>query len=329
MINRLFADAEPVAPQQDLAQLEAIIERGLETFVDVGMALLAIRDRKLYKQSHFTFEEYCKERWGMSRSYAHRTIEAAQVASNLLPIGNIPATESQVRPLTNLEPEEQREVWSKAVDTAPDGRVTAAHVQSIVDEHAVLKAKTEYWSPTPTFEYEEPAEEFYQPTKPHVTHNSGNNEWGTPAIYIEAARRVLGEIDLDPASNDVAQETVQAATYYTVDTDGLAQEWRGRVWMNPPYSSNLIGAFVTKLTKHVEVDEVTEAIVLVNNATDTQWFQALAEKASAICFPKRRIRFAGSGDSGPLQGQAFVYIGKNDIRFVAEFGRYGFSVAVL
>jgi len=60
----------------------------------------------------------------MARNYAHRTIEAAKVAANLLPIGNIPATESQARPLTVLEPAQQREVWQRAVDTAPGGRVT-------------------------------------------------------------------------------------------------------------------------------------------------------------------------------------------------------------
>lgn len=76
--------------------------------------------------------------------------------------------------------------------------------------------------------------------KPHVTNNSNDDEWYTPAQYIEAARKVLGTIDLDPASNDFANETVKATTYYTEETDGLAQEWYGNIWMNPPYSTALL-----------------------------------------------------------------------------------------
>jgi N6-adenosine-specific RNA methylase IME4 len=117
-----------------LAELEHVIERGLNTFVDVGNALMEIRDGRLYKNSHATFEDYCRDKWGMSRFYAHRLIDAAIVTTNLLPIGNIiPQTESQARPLTILSPSEQPAVWQQAVETAPDGKVTAEHVQAMVN----------------------------------------------------------------------------------------------------------------------------------------------------------------------------------------------------
>src|SRR5262249_11893632 len=86
-----------------------------------------------------------------------------------------------------------------------------------------------------------------QPNRPHVAHNSGENEWYTPPEYIAAARAVLGSIDVDPASSDIAQETVCASVYYTKQDDGLAKLWRGKVWMNPPYSVDLIGRFIEKL----------------------------------------------------------------------------------
>jgi N6-adenosine-specific RNA methylase IME4 len=116
-------------------ELEQVIELGLGTFIQVGSALAEMRDARLYRNTHTTFEDYCKERWNMSRFYAHRLMDSAEVATNLLPIGNIqPANEAQVRPLTGLEPEQQREVWLEAVETAPNGKVTAAHVEAIKTE---------------------------------------------------------------------------------------------------------------------------------------------------------------------------------------------------
>lgn len=161
---------------------------------------------------------------------------------------------------------------------------------------------------------------------PHVAHNSGNNEWYTPQEYIKAAREVLGDIDLDPASSDIANQTVQATHYLTAEVDGLAHEWSGRVWMNPPYSSDLIGQFISKLIQHYDEGKIEAAIVLVNNATETRWFQELAQNAFAICFPKGRIKYldsSGTPANTPLQGQAFIYFGENADLFKAVFQQFG------
>jgi ParB family chromosome partitioning protein len=166
--------------------------------------------------------------------------------------------------------------------------------------------------------------------KPHVANNSGENEWYTPEQYVEAAREVMGEIDLDPASSAQANTIVQAQEIYTADDNGLDQDWAGRIWMNPPYASELIGPFAEKMAASFEAGDVTEAIVLVNNATETQWFQRLARSAKAICFPERRIRFwnAEAEVGAPLQGQAFLYLGENHARFAAKFAEFGLIVEV-
>lgn len=161
--------------------------------------------------------------------------------------------------------------------------------------------------------------------KPHVSFNSGNNEWYTPKEIIEAARKVMGSIDIDPASSDVANEVVRAAEYYTAETDGLDKPLHGNVWMNPPYSSELIDKFITKIVD--ERGSYTQAIVLVNNATETQWFAKLVSAASAVCFPRGRVKFyMPDGKTGaPLQGQAIVYIGSEPGKFLNTFKAIGWG----
>lgn len=166
---------------------------------------------------------------------------------------------------------------------------------------------------------------------PHVSNNSGNNEWYTPPEYLEAAHAVMGGIDTDPASCDLANKHVKAAEYFSVDDDGLSQEWTGRAWMNPPYSGDLIGRFIDRMVDQYRRGNVTEAIVLVNNATETAWFQTLAAQADAICFPKGRIKYldsTGKPANTPLQGQAFIYLGPQKKAFHRVFSAFGFVVNV-
>lgn len=112
---------------------EKTIEQGLKTFVDVGNALLAIRDKRLYRQDFGTFEDYCQERWGMERRHAYRLMDAAQAVENVsLGTQILPTSERQARPLTRLEPELQATAWQRSVATAPNGKVTAAHVEATV-----------------------------------------------------------------------------------------------------------------------------------------------------------------------------------------------------
>jgi ParB family chromosome partitioning protein len=139
----------------------------------------------------------------------------------------------------------------------------------------------------------------------------------------------MGEIDLDPASSDIANKLIQAQTFYTAEDDGLSVPWKGRIWMNPPYSQPLVARFCEKLITHFLDEEVTEAIVLVNNSTETKWFQSLAETSSVICFPEGRVKFwHPSKVSTPLQGQAILYLGNRILNFIDNFTKYGVCLNV-
>jgi ParB family chromosome partitioning protein len=160
----------------------------------------------------------------------------------------------------------------------------------------------------------------------HVANNSGNNEWYTPSKYIELARTVMGSIDTDPASSEIANKVVCADKYFTADTDGRNQEWFGNVWMNPPYAQPLMGEFAELVTSKYEKSEIEQACILVNNATETHWFQRMMDAASAVCFTKGRIKFVdvnGNPGGAPLQGQAIIYMGSNTQDFVETFADEG------
>lgn len=162
--------------------------------------------------------------------------------------------------------------------------------------------------------------------KPHVSHNSGNNEWYTPSEILAAARTAMGAIDLDPASSAVANENVLAGYFYTAEQDGLTQRWSGNVWMNPPYAQPLIAQFSEAVSEKFDSGEIERACVLVNNATETGWFQRMLASASAVCLLRGRVRFldpSGEPSGAPLQGQAVLYLGDDAGRFAESFKALG------
>ena len=127
-----------------LDDLELVIEKGIKTFIEVGKALEQIRDQRLYRASFPTFEEYLKQRWGMSRSYGYRQIEGAQVAAIVSPNGDspAPATESVARALAPLKdkPEQARQAWQETVEEhgpAP----TASQARKVVESKAKPRPK--------------------------------------------------------------------------------------------------------------------------------------------------------------------------------------------
>jgi phage N-6-adenine-methyltransferase len=155
---------------------------------------------------------------------------------------------------------------------------------------------------------------------------TGENEWYTPAEIIKLARKVLGTIDLDPATSKHAQRTVKAKHYFTKDDDGLTKQWKGRIWLNPPYAQPHIDNFAEKMLAEIAVGNATAAIMLTHNYTDTGWFHKLVMVASAVCFTRRRLKFVNpDGEpASPTQGQALFYFGPHGSKFNRVFSEVGF-----
>ncbi|BAY72894.1 hypothetical protein DSM107007_57690 [Nostoc sp. PCC 7120 = FACHB-418] len=128
--------------QSDRLFLKRKVERA---FFEAGKALMELRDRRLYRSTHATFEEYCKDRFGYNRSRSYQLIDAAIVVDNLQKcpqfVDILPTAEGQVRPLTKLEPQEQQEAWPTAVEETggkvPTGRIVKDVVQRIMERTQV------------------------------------------------------------------------------------------------------------------------------------------------------------------------------------------------
>ena len=162
-----------------------------------------------------------------------------------------------------------------------------------------------------------------------------SQEWYTPVQYVTAARAVMGAIDVDPASCVFANQVVQATTFYTKEQDGMAHDWPGCVFLNPPYGYGENGEglnsrrWTQKAIAQYETGIATEIIMLVNAATRFKWFQPLW--AYPVCLVDHPIRFyneQGMGTNTSAHDSAFVYMGPAEKwdTFAEQFSQFGHIV---
>jgi len=155
--------------------------------------------------------------------------------------------------------------------------------------------------------------------------NSGFYEWYTPPAIIEAARQVMGKIDLDPASCSEANKVVQAERYFTERDNGLQQHWHGRVFLNPPFTAGIVRPFAEKLLESLDCGDVEQGIWLSNVCSDLGWWQKLASRG-VTCHHRGRLKFYSPyrhEQSGPPLGQTIIYFGHERRRFIDVFSGVG------
>lgn len=139
-----MSDEITIQESARLVTLEKTIQRGLSNFIEVGEALAEVRDTykgRFDKLGYKNFEDYCQVKWGLKQTHAYRMMDAAAAVASLKssPIGELPAKESQARPLTKLsDPAQQREAWSCAVESSKTGKPTAREVEVAVERVRAL-----------------------------------------------------------------------------------------------------------------------------------------------------------------------------------------------
>lgn len=149
-----------------------------------------------------------------------------------------------------------------------------------------------------------------------------NHERYTPSQLVDAARQVLGEIDLDPASSAAANKVVQAKSFFTVRTNGLKRRWRGRVFLNPPFDD--WPTWVAKLDRELASGRVREAIVV--GPANISAFRPLLKRNGLLLVPDARPRYYDPDSEklvDPPFGSLVCYVGRRRDQFVSVFRSHG------
>ena len=152
----------------------------------------------------------------------------------------------------------------------------------------------------------------------------GVTQWETPDEYLEAARELMGDIDIDPCTTERAQERIKASVYYTKDTNGLDKSWVGRLWLNAPYDVGIIEQFMERAVDQYHIGNIIEGLILTHtNNTHHEYFQKVLAECSAACFVSDYIRWT----SGHVQEE--INLNKMGIKWHPEYTKHGNAVLYL
>lgn len=189
-----------------------------------------------------------------------------------------------------------------------------------------------------------------------INQTSGSFEYYTPEPWPTLARELMGAIDLDPASNPIANKRIQAALYYSKADDGLTRSWHGRVFMNHPFHRGENACpddrskcvkkickpgkktrghhideaipgneeWINKLLTEYNAGRVSEAVIICFSSSSESWFRPLLKFPQL--FPRGRVNYEladGSKAIGVTKGSVITYLGPNFARFSELFGPHG------
>lgn len=156
---------------------------------------------------------------------------------------------------------------------------------------------------------------------------NNNNEWYTPLHVIHKVREVFGKtIDLDPCSTREANLRIKADKFFNKEINCLNTEWYGKVFMNPPYSGNLLIHVLKKAVQQYRKGNIEEIIILTNSGTDTKWNQELKNGIQAYTVGRIKFIYPDGTQAGtPSRGQVFTYYGDDTEKFIEVFTKDDFT----
>jgi len=248
---QLDANLEAICRSTDLHALELIIAKGKATFVEVGLALWRVREAKLYKLTHSTWEAWIRDRWWASKRYADRQIAAARFTVQMGTVVPI-ATEHQAHVLSTMPEDERDEVLEQAQELAGSGDVEPEHVAE-----AIRQTKA----------------------KPPSLQNRR-----TPLWLFSLLDARFGPFRLDAFASP---EDALLDRYYTRETDGLTQAWLDVTFGNPEFKTMMPAALEHAVH---EAERGIRSVILGPVGCSQEWFHQWAIRGT-IYAPDRRISF--------------------------------------
>ena len=157
-----------------------------------------------------------------------------------------------------------------------------------------------------------------------INSDSGDQEYYTDRLIIEAARNTMGSINLDPASSLRANSLIRADNIYTKQDDGLSMDWFGNVWMNHPFGRKENPLWINKLVSEYYKQNIEQAMCICFAATSEGWFRPLHQFPQCYLIPRTNYyKPDGTKKVGVTKGSVVTYLGENIDRFAKEFERLG------
>ncbi|MCE2597172.1 hypothetical protein K6Y31_20570 [Motilimonas cestriensis] len=185
-----------------------------------------------------------------------------------------------------------------------------------------------------------------------INQTSGEFEYYTPPLWPNLARELMGQIDLDPASNEIANKTIQATAIFTQQTDGLSQNWFGNVWMNHPFHRGEQPCpknrdkckkkacvkrgyhidepipsnedWINKIVSEYQNGYIKQAVMICFCSSSETWFKPLLQYPQL--FPNGRVHYHkadGSKADNCTKGSVITYLGPDLDGFIKIFGPHG------
>ena len=299
-------------------KIRALSTQTAKNIIEIGGLLCQVKA----KLEHGSFGLWIKNEFGWGHTVATQYMQIYRKFHNCKNLEGIGS--SALRLLAS--PSVSDETRQKAIETAKEeGALGVTRARLLIQsakgnepeeiESLVTPAGKDQIFPD-CDEHREPPDEYYnQPQDPkryEVFTSALHDEHYTPPNLIKIARKTMGEIEVDPASSDIAQETVQAQKYFTLERQITDSDWRGKVWLNPPFSK--ISDWVNLLVGHFSDGNVTEAVLLTKLDCRTKWFARLMSAANAFGMVRGNVRFSQAANTAQF-GVALWYFGESVDRF--------------